>query len=132
MQRPQYVTAPAGINGCLWVQQRYGEELKKLRAKNYQENLGLLCINDGDATGVDGRKVELNGRQNPARQPEEKVAIWVPTWSIETWLLSLLGHAGLDETQSYKATFEKNYKGAPEQATKTLQDAYQELVRLNT
>jgi hypothetical protein len=55
------------------------------------------------------RSLQESGLQ--VRGPHEKIATPVPTWSIETWLLALLGVAGLDEHESRKVEFERKYPG---------------------
>ncbi len=40
------------------------------------------------------------------RRTSERIAICVPTWSIETWALHLLGTITVVETESYKGVYE--------------------------
>ena len=99
--------APAGRgDASVWVKQRYPTSVKQLRTRNYQQNLGLLVAVDGDNRGVHARKLELaeeleNLHLSP-RGSSEPIAIFVPTWSIETWLAFLCGLPGVTESQSLK------------------------------
>jgi len=40
--------------------------------------------------------------QPDERDAADRIAIWVPTWSIETWLLWLNGDHAIDESTSLK------------------------------
>ena len=55
------------------------------------------------------------------RQKDERIATPVPTWSIETWLLALLGDDSVDENEKQKWNFEKRYPYKEEQ--QALRDA---------
>jgi hypothetical protein len=72
---------------------------------------------DGDNADPVQRKAELDiclqdQGMNP-RQVDERIAIPVPTWSIETWLLALLGES-VDEATSQKREFERRYPSKEE------------------
>jgi hypothetical protein len=58
---------------------------------------------DGDANGVDARLTALDEACNRAsvspRVNADHVAVFVPTWNIETWLAYLNGET-VDETRS--------------------------------
>jgi hypothetical protein len=111
-------TAPKG-KGCAsdWVLARYPELVRQRRSKNFQQNLGLLVHVDGDNQGVAARKSQLEARLMAVQLAKlggnEPVAIFVPTWCIETWLLHLTGiaqppesvHLGHDPT--YNAALRK-------------------------
>ena len=85
-----------------WVITRYSEEvIRQARATRNQANLGFLVMVDGDNQGVVARKKTLCGVPDQ-RAPGERIAICVPTWSIETWLLWLCGETGIREDTSYK------------------------------
>ena len=97
--------APAGQGAASqWVLQRYRDLVQRATAKVYQKNLRYLVIVDGDSAGHHSRKQALS-RSEP-QAPLARIAIWVPTWEIETWVLWLTscpvdGH-DVDETRSYK------------------------------
>ena len=112
--------APAGLGaGEQWVRMQYPAEVKALRARNYQKDLFVLAMCDGDSAGVSERKRELENMLREqgmeTRGPTERIATPVPTWSIETWLLWLCGVEGVDESVSRKYDFPKR-TGLPEGA----------------
>ena len=99
--------APSGKGAAsAWIRRRYPEFVKLHRSKNYQKNLCLLVAIDGDNKGVSVRKLELDqalvdaGLQ--ARKPDDLISVFVPTWSIETWLASLVGGKAYDEDRPLK------------------------------
>lgn len=101
------VVAPSGRGDASeWVKKQYPGLVKKRRSKNYQHQLGLLVCVDGDELGVLGRHRELSAGLEAAglakREPSEPVAVFVPTWSIESWLATLCGYEGAGEAQSIK------------------------------
>ena len=88
--------APKGRGSAAdWVRKRYPEAVRKRRSKNFQAGLGLVVHIDGDNEGVVVRKAQLAAgleeAGQAARAAEETVAVLVPTWCIETWLLHLAG-----------------------------------------
>lgn len=99
--------APSGRgDASTWVKQQYPRTVRLHRSRNYQHNLGLLVAIDGDNQGVRARKQELADELSHSemlpRQDDEAIAIFVPTWSIETWLAFLVGAPGVTETQPLK------------------------------
>ncbi|MCB9795552.1 MAG: hypothetical protein H6741_22850 [Alphaproteobacteria bacterium] len=86
-----------------WVRKHFPGEVRVLRSKNFQTNLWLVAVRDGDADGVTRRKRQmdeaLEGEGLSPRDTGERICLLVPTWSVETWLLNLLGQEGLDEHQ---------------------------------
>ena len=95
------------------MRKNYPTEVRVLRSKGYQKGLCLVAARDGDSAGVARRKQELvhqldEDGQKP-RSPEERIATPVSTWSIETWLLALLGAEAVDESMSLKRRFEREY-----------------------
>jgi hypothetical protein len=104
--------APSGKGaGEQWVRMQYSAEVKALRAKNYQRDLFLLAMCDGDKVGVEARKAEFDAALREhgmsTRDPTERIATPVPTWSIETWLLWLCGVENVGENRSRKFDFPK-------------------------
>lgn len=91
-----------------WVSAQYPRLVQLRRSKKHQQNLGLLVHIDGDNVGLQARKVELDAKlcafvpQLDRRRPNEPVAVFVPTWCIETWLLHLAGIAQPPETEKLK------------------------------
>jgi len=68
--------------------------------------LGLIVAIDGDNKGVGARKIELAAELAsagvPPREDDEAIALFVPTWSIETWLALLSSGAAVAETEPLK------------------------------
>lgn len=109
----KFAIAPHGKGAAeAWVQNEYPDAVRVLRRKRHQR-LCLIAIRDGDSVGVIARKRELDDALRKAdldaRTDDERIAVPVPTWSIETWLLALLGGDDIDERQSLKAIFERKY-----------------------
>lgn len=99
--------APAGKgSGSDWVLQRYPDAVRRGRSKSFQRFLGLLVDIDGDNQGIQMRKAELSRKLEeaglPDRTPEEAITVFVPTWSIETWLAYLNDSPGVTEHRSLK------------------------------
>ena len=122
-----FKTAPSGRGDAGdWVRAQHPGEVTLLRQKRYQR-LFLLAVRDGDNDGVVIRKADLDHALREkgldARQDDERIVTPVPTWSIETWLLALLGDATIDENESRKRDFERRYPG--KQEGQALQDAAQ-------
>jgi hypothetical protein len=69
---------------------------------------------------VDARKRELDEqlltKELSPRQARERIATPVPTWSIETWLLALLGETGLHEGEPVKAELARRHGERSEEA----------------
>lgn len=89
-----------------WVLRNYAALVRKRRSKNFQANLGLLVVIDGDNVGVTARLEELDEQLDIAglerRRPVESIAVFIPTWSVETWLAHLGGAEGVDESRALK------------------------------
>jgi hypothetical protein len=103
----RFVLAPPGAGAAeQWVRARYPQEVRAYRRQANHLTNGLLVAIDGDRLGVDGRQSQLDealeqdGQE--ARCPEDRIAAFVPTWSIETWLLWLCGTDPVDEQTPYK------------------------------
>lgn len=91
--------APKGKgDASVYVRSRYAAHVRQRRSKSFQQNLGGLVVIDGDDKGVTMRKEELEQTLANAglsgRSAEEPFAIFVPTWSIETWLAVLAALVG--------------------------------------
>ena len=74
-----------------FVQEVYVTELDAGRRTHVATS--LLVVADGDAVGVNGRLRRLDEacrRHSVAvRSPADSVAVFIPTWNIETWLAYL-------------------------------------------
>jgi hypothetical protein len=71
-----------------WVLANYATQVRKRRSKSFQANLGLLVVIDGDNVGLEARLEQLEDELAAAsvkpRETNEPIAVFVPTWSIET------------------------------------------------
>jgi hypothetical protein len=93
-----------------WVLANYAGAVRTLRALAHQRELGLIAVVDGDNVGVARRLASLDdelrsdgkSRRPRPREPAEKIAVFVPTWSVETWLLWLAGHEEVVESRSFR------------------------------
>jgi hypothetical protein len=99
--------APDGRgDASVWVRRRYASSVARLRSRRHQRNLGLIIAIDGDNKGVSERKAELAAELAAMRVPpsadDEPIAIFVPTWSVETWLALLCGAENVTETEPLK------------------------------
>ncbi|MEM6730300.1 MAG: hypothetical protein AAF658_02020 [Myxococcota bacterium] len=84
--------APDGKGSAAqWVESQFHEFVKRARSKSYQRRLGFLCVIDGDHEGFSPRKARLS----ESRADAARIAIWVPTWSIETWVWWLSSRDGI-------------------------------------
>lgn len=86
--------APGGRGaGEQFVRQRFARELRAHRSRPVTQ--ALVVIMDGDAEGVAARHQQLARACRDAEMAvptgQERVAVFVPTWSIETWLAYLEG-----------------------------------------
>jgi len=119
-----FQTAPSGRGAAeSWVLRRYPAEVGELRRKPL-ENQALVAVRDGDAVGCAGRKRENDEALVAAglspRDVADHVATPVPTWSVESWLLHLLGEVGVDEGRyapdgrKWKEHFEARFGGGGE------------------
>jgi hypothetical protein len=109
--------APSGHGAASnWVAKQYPKGVKLRRAQSHQRNLGLVVHVDGDNLGGAGRKAllgrQLQEQNLPPRGVEERIALLVPTWCIETWLLHLSGIAQPPETEKLKRDTDSDYQSA--------------------
>lgn len=94
--------APGGRGSAdQFVRQQFPRELKAHRTR--QASQALVTMMDGDRYGVDARLGQLNqacrAGSIDVRIPGERVAVFIPTWNIETWFAYLDG-ATVDEARS--------------------------------
>lgn len=93
---------PARGSAAQFVRERFPKELKAYRSHRQRVAEGLVVVVDGDDRGVDARLDELaeacRAQGVTPRQIDNRVAIIVPTWNIETWFAYLSG-SDVDETK---------------------------------
>jgi len=111
-RKVRFQTAPSGEGSAeRWVVKRYPPEVQVLRTKKHLTSMRLIAVRDGDKDGLVVRKagfdLELEAQGKERLQPAEKIALLVPTWSIETWLLALLGEDDIEESKTLKTRFDR-------------------------
>jgi hypothetical protein len=107
LQMVNVLVAPRGIpegpQGCAFVQKRYAAELSKSRRPGAAR---LITAIDGDKFGMKERLSLLDAMCNavgvPPRDATDRVAVCVPTYSIETWEMWLCGQAAKEQTDYSK------------------------------
>ena len=88
--------APEGaIPAEQFVREQFVRELQEYRGRRNQVACALAVMIDGDNAGVGQRRATLDDACREAgiepRQNGESVAVFVPTWNIETWIAYLNG-----------------------------------------
>lgn len=92
------------------VVEQYPNYVKQYRQDRNKKNMALIIMIDGDDKtfhqrirslnqALDEREGELN---KELRQPDEKIAIFVPTRNIETWFEYINGNNNCNELDDYK------------------------------
>lgn len=104
--------APRGKGSASqWVIAQYEQVARLARAERHQTHLGFLLVADGDNDGVRARKQAFCAASQ--RDRKLSLAIWVPTWSIETWVKFLVfgssGPMSEMEQTSYKGEITPNW-----------------------
>ena len=102
-KRLRAIISPGGRHsGEQFVREQFPQELQQLRRR--AASTMLVVMIDGDTFGPAARKKALDEacRKHGVepRRPDEAVAVFVPTWRIETWLRYLEGN-DVDETDRY-------------------------------
>lgn len=98
------VMAPPGQGAAdAFVRRRFVKELREHRRRHVDR--AVVVMVDGDARGVARRIRELDEACQesgvPPRSGEDRVAVFVPTWSVETWLAYLDGETVTQDRQDY-------------------------------
>lgn len=143
----RYEVAPAGKgSGKVWVDKSFAVEVKILRQKRNQAR-AVLAGTDVDEMTIPQRienlsKALLNIGQED-RGGQERIAYWLPKWSIETWLERLQGD-DVVETESYKgkvknpsfpelaAEFSRMYRASEDSSVPSIALAFQETLRIES
>ncbi len=100
-RRLRVVKAPPGRGAAeQFVREHFPVELSSYRSRRGQVGQALLVMLDGDDRGVKTRLDTLveacRSKQIQPREDGDRVAIFVPTWRIETWFAYLDGES-IDE-----------------------------------
>jgi len=100
--RVERVPPPQG-SAEQYVRKRFPVELTAYRSNRQRVTERLVVFIDGDNRGASHRLDELDQACRSSgiepRAKDEKVAIFVPTWNIETWLAYLSGLEEVDESK---------------------------------
>ena len=96
--------APPGRGAAeRYVRDRFPGELAAYRRTHV--SVVLIVMLDGDRVGTTGRVRELDAsckeQGGPARQPDEDVLVFVPTWRIESWFAYLDGETIRENKRDY-------------------------------
>ena len=112
-----FIAPPGQGSAEQWVRLQYPDIVRDKVRRAPGERVGVVTVLDGDRFGVSTRKKSLDralsDKGESPRSAEERIAICVPTWSIETWLAWLCGWKDVAENQSYKN--ETRYRRAVDQ-----------------
>lgn len=99
--------APGGRgSGEQFVRTEFPRELAAYRQNRNRVAEALVVMIDGDNSGVQGRITQLSqacqDNQVAAPQQGERVAVFVPTWNIETWIAYLGGETVNEQESDYR------------------------------
>ncbi|MEE3715506.1 hypothetical protein V2H45_01965 [Tumidithrix elongata RA019] len=91
-------------SGEQFVRDRYPAEVRAYRSKKNHLDIALVVVIDADTNEVENRfkqlEQALKDQSLPPRQPDEKIAVFVPKRNIETWIHYLMGES-VDELTAY-------------------------------
>ena len=140
------VVPPARGSGEQRVRQEYPREVKEHRTRRNKISIALAVLIDADMTSVDNRlrqmEKELTGNSLKRRQPDERIAVFVPKRNIETWIHYLMEETVNEDDEypkleregdckPYVAELARNrHQPLPEDAPDSLQAACGELARI--
>jgi hypothetical protein len=100
--RVEKLPGPRG-SGEQFVRERFPTELRAIRSGHVDRSLVVMI--DGDKDGLTRRLSQLADACRAVgvdpRAPDDRVAVLVPTWRIETWLAYLDGDAVDESRQDY-------------------------------
>ena len=71
-------------SGKAFVTSKFAVEVREQRARCSRMNCVLVTATDADEMTVDRRYQQLLGQLDRPRTPEERIAIFIPKWEIET------------------------------------------------
>lgn len=110
--------------GEQWVRRRYAQEVRAYRSRASYRDVALAVIVDADRYAVAARKRQLETSPEMAecgqspRTRAERIAVFVPKWSVETWFAFLEG-SPWNEEESLKA---RHRDSSPTKCAKALAD----------
>lgn len=105
-RRLRVVIAPRGRGSAeQFVRERFAIELAAYRSNRNRVAQGLIVVCDGDRLGVGGRIDDFadtcRAHGVAPRKADDRVALFVPTWNVETWLAYLSGSTVDEATTNY-------------------------------
>jgi hypothetical protein len=141
---------PAGRGSAKqWVEKRYPTEVKAYRREANHQQVALLVGTEADEKTVADRfrllASKLTDAGHAERNDTERIALWVPKWNVETWILHLSGE-DVGEEKNYKhkvrrpdyrtvaEAFVKSFRESPDERPATLPSlevAFKETHRLD-
>lgn len=109
-------------SGEQFVRENYPSKVRAYRGKKNHLSVCLAVVIDADTKTVDQRLQELDASltadAQQVRQPDEKIAIFVPKRNIETWIHYLMGEKVDEETAYSKLQREGDCKHYVKDLTK--------------
>jgi hypothetical protein len=95
-------------SGEQFVRARFAKELAYYRSRQHRVDQALVIVIDADRSELAERNCQLDDAAREggleARQPDERVAMFVPSRNIETWL-AYLGGRTVNNTDEYPRLF---------------------------
>ena len=106
MRRVRIIKSPSGGGAAdQFVRHHFPAELRAYRSKASHLDQALVVMLDGDNQGLEARRHWLDeacGSSDVARRTaSDRVAIFVPTWCIETWFSYLDGEDVVEDRPDY-------------------------------
>lgn len=101
--------APPGEGAAeAFVRRRFPVEVESYRHRAGRAQTGLLAMTDADTLTVDQRKHLLDEQLDKGREANERIALLVPKWEIENWILFLTERRpnGADVVEDARYSFE--------------------------
>lgn len=99
------------------VRERYPDELRAYRPRAARTKTTLVVFTDADKRTVQQRRKTLDDTLEKEglapRGPDERVALLVPKWEIETWIHFFLDGAEVDENIKYPKYEDHEADAAP-------------------
>jgi hypothetical protein len=116
-----YVEARKPHGGASFVLQHV-ERLADYIRQHHQEAVGLLVVIDGDTAGLQGRLEAIRAAAGSAGAPwEKRIAVCVPSRTVETWEMWLCGAREVDEQTEYKGIFHREVERGAMSARKAVE-----------
>jgi len=145
--RIRVIPLPKEGAGESFVRREYPREVRAYRKNARQKTIGLVVMIDADNHSVDEQHQEMNRLLQEvgisARQPKERIGVFIPRRNIETWIYFLQGQSVEEETaypkfrrnesacKPYVKTLAQNVRQLlPNHAPPSLKTACREVARI--